>query len=161
MNIEKPVAITRTYTQRIEAQPDEVFPLLCPVREAEWLDGWTYEMVHSDSGFAEKGCVFKTQSPGAPETIWLITEHDPRERVVEFVRFTTGLVATRLRIHIQANPDGTSSVHISYTFTPISDAGIAFVMTHHSEEEFHRAMAWWEQSMNHYVKTGESLRRDR
>lgn len=63
MNIEKPVRITRTYTQRIEAQPDEVFPLLCPV------------------------------------------------------------------------------------------------MTHHSEEEFHRAMAWWEKSMNHYIKTGERLRK--
>ena len=160
MDIEKPVRVIRTYTQRIEAPPDEVFPLLCPVREAEWLDGWTYEMVYSDSGFAEKGCVFKTQPPGAPETIWMISQHDPQERVVEFVRFTTGLVATRLQIHIQANQDGTSSVHISYTFTPISDEGIAFVMRHHSEEEFRRAMAWWELSMNHYVKTGERLRRD-
>ena len=55
----------RSYTQRIEAPPDSVFPLLCPVREAEWLAGWSevLEMVHSDSGLAEDGCVFMTRPP--------------------------------------------------------------------------------------------------
>lgn len=58
--------ITRHYTQRIEAPPARVFPLLCPVREADWLEGWgeIVEMVHSDSGLAEDGCVFLTRPPG-------------------------------------------------------------------------------------------------
>ena len=36
--------ITREYRQTIEASAETVFPLLCPVREAQWLDGWRYSM---------------------------------------------------------------------------------------------------------------------
>jgi hypothetical protein len=32
--------VTHTYTQKLDATPERVFPLLCPVREAEWADGW-------------------------------------------------------------------------------------------------------------------------
>jgi hypothetical protein len=88
--------IIRSYTQHVEAAPEEVFPL-CPVREADWVDGWVdeVEIVHSDSGFARNGCVFRTRRPGQPETIWAITRHDATQKVVEFLRVTTGLVATR------------------------------------------------------------------
>lgn len=76
--------ISRSYTQHIEARAESVFPLLCPVREADWLDGWSDELetVHSKSGLAEAGCVFTTRVPGRPETVWMITRHDPvQERV--------------------------------------------------------------------------------
>jgi|SRR5688572_52031 hypothetical protein len=149
----------RSYTQRIEAPPDSVFPLLCPVREAEWLAGWSevLEMVHSDSGLAEDGCVFMTRPPGRPATVWMITRHDPAARVVEFVRVTADLLATRLRIAVAAEGDAASSVHVTYTFTPLGAAGQAFLRENHSEETFRRDMAWWEDSMNHWLRGGETL----
>jgi hypothetical protein len=152
--------ITRTYTQRIDAPPGRVFPLLCPVREAEWLDGWIdeYELIHSTTGLAEDGCVFRTIGPGRPETIWMITRHDPVERVVEFVRVTAGLVATRLTIGVEAAAGDSSLVHISYTYTPISRRGVDYLTENHSEEVFRRDMAWWQDSMNHWLRTGETLR---
>lgn len=60
MRIEKPNRVTRTYTQHIQAAPDAVFPLLCPVREAERIPGWDPVAVFSESGFAEVDCVFRT-----------------------------------------------------------------------------------------------------
>ena len=36
--------------QVLNAPPATVFPLLCPVREAEWVPGWTVRMIHSASG---------------------------------------------------------------------------------------------------------------
>lgn len=152
--------IVRSYTQHIEASPDTVFPLLCPVREAEWLEGWGdgLEIVHSDSGLAEDGCVFRKRAPDRPETVWMITRHDPIRRVVEFFRVTTGLLATRLRIDVEPRPDGSSSVRITYTFTPLGEASRAYVEKHHGEEAFRRDMIWWEDSMNHWLRTGELLR---
>ena len=49
--------VTLSHSQRIEAPPARVFPLICPVRETEWLDGWgeQLEVIHSDSGLAEDG----------------------------------------------------------------------------------------------------------
>ncbi len=150
--------ITRQYTQRIEAPPEAVFPLICPVREADWLAGWgeTLEMIHSDSGVAEEGCVFVTRPPGQPETTWMITQHDPVLGIVEFVRVTSGLVATRLTIRVEATPRNTSSVHITYAFTPLNPAGRAF-LAERPEAGFRQDMAWWERSMNHWLRTGETL----
>ena len=31
--------VIRGYCQTINAKPADVFPLLCPVKEAQWLDG--------------------------------------------------------------------------------------------------------------------------
>ncbi|MGD1149416.1 MAG: SRPBCC family protein [Thermoanaerobaculaceae bacterium] len=152
--------VDRTYTQHIEAPPERVFPLLCPVRETEWLDGWSYEMIHSESGVAEDGCVFRTGSDGFHETMWMVTRHSPGEGVVEFVRVTTGLAATRLRIALEPAPGGATAVHIRYTHTPTTTAGAAFIDAHFSPAEFERSMAWWERSMNHFIATGRILRRE-
>jgi hypothetical protein len=50
----------KNYRQTIQATPDQVFPLLCPVREKEWLENWQYQMLYSESGLAETGAVFAT-----------------------------------------------------------------------------------------------------
>ncbi len=151
--------IRHSYTQRIEAPPDTVFALLCPVREGEWLAGWRdiVDVIHSDSGVAEDGCVFRTSPPGQPETVWVVTRHDPAERIVEFVRFTAGLVVTRLHIAVAAEANGSSSVRIRYAFTPVSAAGAELVRENHSEEAFRRSMVRWQDSMNHWLRTGEML----
>jgi len=151
-------AATRTYTQRIHASPERVFPLLCPVREAEWLDGWTYELLRSASGYAEEGCVFRTTFPGEPETIWIVTRHEPGAGRVDFARVTAGRVATRLCVRVQAAGEGQSSVAITYEFTPTSPEGERIVTGRHSEEAFRKSMEWWERSMNHFLATGTILR---
>jgi len=151
--------VTRRYTQRIEARPETVFPLVCPVREAEWLEGWrdALEMVHSESGLAEEGCVFRTRVPGRPETVWMITRHDLAAKVVEFFRVTTGLVATRLRVAVEGGADDSSSVEITYTHTPLSEEGRAFVDRTYAPDVFRRDMAFWENSMNHWLRSGQLL----
>src|SRR2546427_13050450 len=37
--------VTHEYTQTNDAPPEIVFPLLCPVREADWVPGWQYKMI--------------------------------------------------------------------------------------------------------------------
>jgi hypothetical protein len=59
-------AVVREYTQSIRGTPDGVFPLLCPVREGDWLEGWSdhCRLVHSVSGVAERAA---SSSPSIPE----------------------------------------------------------------------------------------------
>lgn len=76
MKIAKPVRVTRTWTQRLIGTPEEVFPLLCPVREADWIQGWDPIVVVSETGIAEADCVFTTAA--APTgSVWYITRHEP------------------------------------------------------------------------------------
>ena len=151
--------VTRSYVQQIDFPPDAVFPLLCPVREAEWLDGWDYELIYSASGYAEKDCVFKSKHVGEPDTIWLITEHDTENYRIGFARVTPGSRVAKVEIGLRENADGTTSAEVTYVVTALSEEGNRFVEGY-TEESFRRAMRWWEQSMNHYLKRGEKLRRE-
>lgn len=68
--------VTRSYRQTIFTTPEKVFSLLCPVREADWLDGWQYNMIYSESGLVEKGAVFSTPHHDNTETVWMVTNYD-------------------------------------------------------------------------------------
>lgn len=150
--------VTRSYRQTIHASPETVFPLLCPVREAEWLDGWEVVMIYSASGLVETGAVFSTAQAGEADTIWVVTRHDPEQRVVEFTRFTPGSRTCVLIIRVTPRPDHGSWVDITYTYTGISPAGNAF-LDDFSEEAFLDAVTFWEESMNHFLNTGKRLKK--
>jgi hypothetical protein len=70
---------TKSYTMCLDAQADAIFPLLCPVREFDWIQPWQCEMVYTDSGRAELDCVFKTNFPDdGPEDTWVISRYEMR-----------------------------------------------------------------------------------
>ena len=148
-----------SYRQTIEAPATAVFPLICPVREAEWLEGWACTLLHSKSGFAEEGCVFTSQHEGERDTVWLITKHDEVEKVVEFARLTPGSRIAKLRVAIEDAAAGTSQIDITYDFTGLSEEGNRFI-EEFAGEKFEQAMKFWEDSMNYYLKTGKQLKTD-
>jgi hypothetical protein len=55
--------VVKKYTMNLSAEPAVVFPLLCPVREYEWIEPWSCDMVFSASGVAENNAVFMTDFP--------------------------------------------------------------------------------------------------
>lgn len=147
--------VTRQYVQTIEAQPSVVHALICPVKEAEWLDGWDYDLIYSQSGVAEYGCVFTSQSSGE-QTIWTITKRDDVTCETEFVRVTPGSRVALVAIRIAEGDKQTSRVHISYTITALTATGNTFV-DNFSQENFDKDMQFWEATLNHYLKTGTAL----
>ena len=148
--------VSRSYRQTINATPDQVFPLICPVREAEWADDWDYKMIYSKTGLAEEGAVFSTPYEGEQDTIWIITKHDPIKRQVEFVRVTPVSRASILTVDISEKDERTSYVDITYTYTAITEEGNQFI-DNYTEEFFQTNLKHWEESMNYFVETGKML----
>ena len=150
--------ITRNYEQTINAAPSKVFDLLCPVKEAQWLDGWDYTLLHSESGLAEEGCVFLSRQEGEKDTIWMITKRDVQSRKIEFVRATPESRIARLTIAVDEKAATVSKVQITYVITALCEEGNQFLETF-TAEKFSEAMKFWEKSMNYYLETGKKLRR--
>ena len=155
MRIAAPKRVSRSYTQSLQGPPEAVFPLLCPVREAEWLEYWDPLMVASSSGVAEEDCVFITPSK-AESTFWYVTRYEPKSGFIEFVRFTPGLTACRLSIQVAKAAEG-ARARITYAHTSIGEQGDAFV-DGFTETAFTGFMQDWEKRMNHYLTTGACLR---
>ena len=161
MKIAPPTRARHTYVQKLVAAPAEVFPLLCPVREAEWLDGWDPVAVWSHSGVAEPDCVFTTPVSGAAgeaphDAIWYVTRHEPANGFVEMVKITPRVTACHLAIVLRAVPEGCEA-DITYTHTSLGPAGDRFVAGF-TAEFYLRFMREWEARMNHFLATGACLR---
>jgi len=148
--------VIRSYDQTINADPARVFDLLCPVKEAEWLDGWDYTLLHSKSGLAEEGCVFLSRQASEKDTIWIITRRDVQNREIEFVRATPESRIARLNITVDQKTATVSTVKITYVITALCDAGNEFLEAF-TQENFEAAMKFWEASMNYYLETGKKL----
>lgn len=148
--------VTLSFTQKNIATPEKVFPLLCPVREKDWLDGWEYKMIWSESGFAEEGCVFSTPHHGKSETTWIVTKYDPINFQIEFVRFTPAENVARIFINLEANGSGSTDAFIKYEYTALNREQIEYLETG-LQKDFQSSMHWWEKAINHYLETGEKL----
>jgi hypothetical protein len=154
MNIVKPHRVTRSYTQSLVAPADQVFPLLCPVREAEWVNGWHPRLVVSSSGLVEPDCVFVTAA-GPQDAIWMVTLHDPERHRLEIVKVIPGIVVGKIVIGL-ADADGGSRAEISYSFTSLGPDGDR-VVREFTQEHFDEFMVLWETELNHFLTTGERL----
>lgn len=155
MEIRKPNRVARSYVQRLTAPPARVFPLLCPVREADWIEGWDPIVVMTESGVAEPGCVFVTRAtPG--DAIWIVTRHDPAAGAVEMVKISPGVTGSRLTIELEATSTGCNA-RVTYEHTSLGPEGDAFVRGF-TEAHYEQFMRDWESRLNHYLTTGERLR---
>jgi hypothetical protein len=154
MKIIRPNRVVRTYTQRLVAAPAAVFPLLCPVREADWIAGWDPPLVISSSGVAEPDCVFTTAAT-PHDAIWYVTRHEPAAGFVEMLKITPGVTACRLTIQLSPAVGGAEAV-VSYAHTSLGPAGDEFVASF-TEDHYRRFMQDWEARINHYLRHGEAL----
>jgi hypothetical protein len=148
--------VTHVFTQTNDAPPETVFPLLCPVREADWVPGWQYTMIYSKSGVAEAGCVFTTPNDDGTQTTWLVTEYDPGRLRIAFAWANPGQVAAQIEISLKKNSKGATTAVIRYTYTGLSTAGNQEV-ERYDKKWFEQKMQDWEAAINHYLRTGKLL----
>lgn len=157
MNIRPPNRITHSYTQRLIAPPAGVFPLLCPVREADWIEGWNPLLVLSVSGLAEPDCVFVTDARPY-DAIWYVTRHEPERWFVEMIKITPEVTACKLTIQLRAAAGGCEA-DVSYSHTSLGPQGDLFIATF-TAEFYVQFMREWEERINYYLKHGKALGSD-
>jgi hypothetical protein len=159
----KSYRITHEYVQTNPAPPERVFPLLCPVREQDWLPDWQYRLVYSDSGVAELGCVFTTPNPpasgvprAASENTWIVTDYDPSAFRIAYVWINPGCIITELRIQLAAVEQGATHTHIRYRYTGLTPEG-NHELQGYDQKWFEARMQNWETTINHYLHTGKKM----
>ena len=108
------------YIGELDEAPEAVFPLLCPVREYEWLDGWKSKMVYSNSGFAEEDCIFTTPlEPG----IWNTDHYEPPKRIAFTV--VSSEQVNRICLSLERTVSGGTRLKWQRIFTGLNEAGNA------------------------------------
>jgi hypothetical protein len=148
--------VARRYVHQVGAPPDSVFPLLCPVREYEWIEGWNCSMVYSESGVAENNCIFTTDFPDRGPGTWIVTRYDYEAFRVEYTIFHPDRFVERIDLVLSEGGENTTAVHWTRTFTGLSPEGNEFV-EHYAGDHLDERMEWLGRSLDHFCRTGEML----
>lgn len=148
-----------SHVMQLAAAPGDVFPLLCPVREYEWIDVWQCEMIHSASGVAEAGAVFRTAFPqDGPPDVWVISRYEP-PRVIEFVR-VNALRTIHYAIHLESEAAGHSRWRWTQTLTGLNAEGNALIAAVDAAD-FAQKIDAITSRLAHFLATGTMLRDNR
>jgi hypothetical protein len=150
MEISQPVRVKRTYVQTLNAPPAQVFPLLCPVREIEWANGWNPHLVITTSGLIEPDCIFVM--PDKPQdAIWIVTQWNPSEFFVEFIKVIPGFTVGKIEIQLRDGSNRQTLAQVSYSFTALSEPGVEFV-NQFTVERYTAFMREWEAELNQFLR---------
>jgi hypothetical protein len=142
------------FSVTLETTPEELFPLLCPAREADWIPGWDCELIYTDSGYVEENCVFTTDGSNPfGDGLWVFTGFETN-RCVEFVRVQKDLV-TSARITVTDNGDGTVTAAWNMISTGLTEKGNKEVDK--LSDDTHSGVV--AKMLGHYLKTGKTIKR--
>ena len=140
---------------RLDAPMSAVFPLLCPVREYDWIEGWQCTLVHTRSGIAEYGCIFQTARPGAPLDTWVVAHYEAPKRI-EFV-ITNALYVTHMALALSERAGG--GCDLEWTFAMTSLGTVSAEQLEQTADLRQSIQRTLEAPLAHYLKTGTLLRR--
>jgi hypothetical protein len=149
--------ITREFTHQVQAPPEQVFPLLCPVREYDWIPTWECQLVYAASGRAEDGCVFRTEMPDHGPAIWTVSRYEPPRRIQFVVTYPASHVE-KLEIEVSPVEEGRGS-YLRWTriYTGLNEEGNA-LLEQVTGTMLTRRMERIGWMLDHYCRTGEMLR---
>jgi hypothetical protein len=149
--------VVRSFTQELAAPASQVFPLLCPVREYDWIDGWNCELIYSVSGVVENNCVFRTNIHGDGERTWVVSHHDLENFAVGFVVMVGRSLVLKLDVALSDRGDGTTAAVWTNVLTALDEHGNMQIGAF-TEEMFVERIKALETALNHYLRTGAMLR---
>ena len=150
--------IVKEYTQAVSASASEVFPLLCPVREYDWIDGWKSEIIYSESGVAENNCIFRSHLSERGEELWVVSRYDPDNFAIEFTTFNRIGLVMKLDISVEDHGTEGTVVRFRHTFTGLNEQGNLFVADY-TDTKYQEMMGFLGKSLDHYCTTGRMLKK--
>jgi len=150
--------ISRKYIQINAGQPDKVFPLLCPVRESEWLPHFKAKVIYSSTGFSEDGAIFQTTHGDDEIITWIITKYNLNS-LIEMTYIIPNIKIVRINIYLVNHDKEHTETTIRYTQTGLTERGNAEVEKF-TEERFNQQMENWEKAINYYLIHGKIISSD-
>jgi hypothetical protein len=158
--------IAYEYKQVYNAKPETVFPLLCFHREYEWIDGWKCRMIHSESGYMEKGCIFisyikahhnSSLHDETKEMIWYVNTYDKEKYSLEATNFVNNVVLT-FGIQLIDEGNGKTTAVFSRAYHGLNDEGNKFIDEELTKDNFIENQKFLEKSMNYFLENGKMLK---
>jgi hypothetical protein len=140
---------TMVFEKGLSAAPNDVFTQLCPAREADWINGWTVNLLYTETGYAEPLCVFSTPVSNIfGSGLWMITKMEPNANLEFVVFYEDKEIIEYTKIHLFDTGNKTCKVVFETSLTAISEKGNAVI------ESFPDYEPPFLDELDHFLKHG-------
>jgi hypothetical protein len=132
------------------------FPLLCPAREADWIPGWTAEILYSEAeGLVSPNCLFRTDETNTAwgQGLWYCIGYE-KNKFVEVLRFNTNTIM-QMRVEATQNGNGTVTATWTITNSAITKAGNQEILEF--EEKIKKESQGLPMIIGHYLEAGKMM----
>ena len=138
------------FAKDFSAPPQPIFELLCPTREADWINGWTVDLVYTENGYAQPLCVFRTPASNSIcQGIWIMTKVEPNKVVEAVVLHEGGDLIEFFSIELVDLGEGKTRGTWTITFTALSEQGNAALAMMPEDDAF------FMEELEYYLVNGE------
>jgi len=103
----------------LDAPVGKVFPLLTPIGEKDWVEGWNPEFLHPADGRTEAGMVFRT-GHGGETTLWACADFDPDRHRARYCRVVPGSRMGFVTVACRAEAPDRTEVEVTYAMTALA-----------------------------------------
>lgn len=134
----------------------EIFPLLCPKKEEEWIPGWECEVISSKSGCNEENAIFRTRKPYGTGLIWHTLAYDLEARRVDFFITASHLYNFRFKIRLSESGENGTKLMFSQEFFSISEEGTVLIEQYRNED-FQARLLKLGEFMTRYLKEKRTI----
>ena len=146
----------------IDEQIAKVFPLLCPVIEYKWINGWKCKLIHFPNGKIEKDCKFQ-EIMTAPflmgnisgKTKWTVILFDPINNKVHF-KLDNEVSTSFFKIELTPNGLDKTECLMEFNYKPITKNGDRFI-NHGGESKIRFFISALGAMLKYYCESGEML----
>lgn len=142
--------IVRKGTLALKADAKTVFPLLCPVKEVDWIVGWEdiCTLIYTDSGIAEEACVFETDTKEEGKALWICSHYDADKTEITYIKHVIGKTIIKWDMIVRDTESG-SAIDMICHMTSLSKEGVEF--TRQMEAGLRTLFNDIERQINDYV----------
>lgn len=154
MRVIQPKRVRHSTRQSWKGHVSAVFPLLCPVKEMDWVPDWEPSLVISESGLMEMNCLF-LEPEGSNEAIWIVTGYK-KEQYVDMYRILPNVCVSRFSINLFNKGKDSTEAEILYEHTALSEAGGIFV-SQFTDRKFSEFISHFSEAINYYLVTGKKI----
>ena len=164
-NENSPKRVIKEYHSIIGTLPKNIFPLLCPVREEEWIYVWSkdiYDLIYSKSGFNEKNCIFRENftkpflfGEKGPTT-WVTTYYEPEQFSLEFLLIFGDIAVLNRAIRLEETESGATNCQWTDTVTFLKEP-FKGTQRENFEMKLDAFSYFLQKTLKHYCETGNVL----
>lgn len=147
---------TVSHRVAVKATPEDIFPLLCPTREYDWIETWSCRLIHSLSGVAENNCVFETGFPVSEKEVWIVSRYEPC-RAIEFVKMAAERYVVKFDVSLNPNDNGSTDTVWTQSLIGLNGAGNRYVEDFDTGA-YHEKIEMLGKMLDHYLSTGERMK---